>query len=92
METLIINRDDISAWVDIDVLKGEQKGKVELSKDLVLNSNFYCDDIDLNMMMGTPANLDLTVDCIRAEIGEVFSDAKLTERNEQEMSIYSSEN
>jgi ornithine cyclodeaminase len=74
----------------ITSLGSDEKGKVELSKDLVLNSDFYCDDIDLNMMMGTPGNLGLPADCIRAEIGTIFSDRKPMERNEKRITVYSS--
>ena len=86
----IINMSLISRGCHITSLGSDEKGKVELSRDLVLNSKFYCDDIDLNMMMGTPGNLDLTEDCIHAEIGEVLSKSKLIERNVKETTIYSS--
>ena len=89
-KTPILNLSMISKGCHITSLGSDEKGKVEVSKDLVLNAKFYCDDIDLNMMMGTPGNLDLRVDCICAEIGEVFSDSKLMESNVKETTIYSS--
>lgn len=86
----ILDRSMIPEGCHITSLGTDEKGKIELAADLVLNSKFYCDDIDLNMEMGTPGSLGLSADCIHAEIGSVFADPGLLEGNEQETTLYSS--
>jgi len=86
----ILEKSMISMPCHITSLGSDEKEKVEVSRDLVLNSDFYCDDIALNMLMGTPGNLDLPSECIRAEIGQVFANPALAERDRKPITIYSS--
>lgn len=89
-KTPILNTSLIKAPCHITSLGSDEKGKVEVSEELVANTKFYCDDVDLNMAMGTPGNLGLTREFICAEIGEVFSYPNRGRNNAEETTIYSS--
>lgn len=89
-KTPVLELDDISRACHITSLGADEKGKVELSQDLVEASSFYCDDIDLNLAMGTPGNLGLSSDVIRAEIGTVFANPAVIEADKYKLTAYSS--
>ncbi len=88
-KTPILTEDMVPQRCHITSLGSDEKGKVELAKNLVLSSSLYCDDVSLNMMMGTPGNLELSEDCIAGELGQVLSTPEELKKQVAQRTIYS---
>jgi ornithine cyclodeaminase/alanine dehydrogenase-like protein (mu-crystallin family) len=68
----------VNEGTHISTLGADERGKAEVSADLLEQSLVVCDDRDLAISQGAVGNVGLTSEHIHAELGEVADKVKMT--------------
>lgn len=72
----------------ITTLGSDERGKKELSAELLRSSTFYCDDRDLAAIKGPLHGIKGAADLIAAELGEVLGGVVQPRSSTEEITIY----
>jgi ornithine cyclodeaminase/alanine dehydrogenase-like protein (mu-crystallin family) len=80
----------VNEGTHISTLGADEIGKAEVSADLLEQSLIVCDDKDLAVSQGAVGNVGLTVENIRAELGEVLLGYKQGRQSDDDITVFAS--
>lgn len=87
-KTPFLSSEMVTPGAHITTLGSDEKGKRELSSELLRASTFYCDDRDLATSKGTLCGLRGGQDLIAAELGEVLGGLAQARSSAEEITVY----
>jgi ornithine cyclodeaminase len=80
--------DMIKPGAHVSTLGADERGKVELSEELLRSSSFFCDDRDLAVSVGPLHGLSGATKMVAGELGEILSGSIQGRRSSDEVTVY----
>ena len=82
--------DMIAPGTHITTLGPDEAGKCEVHGELILDSLFVCDDIDLTLQMGALQGAGLGAEAIHAELGDILNGSRPGRTDPEQITIFGS--